>query len=95
MKVITHITKTIAEYLTILSFPQGGLTSISSDDLLFKESCVSALHYLVPVKTTKSFIIAQHTLQTTSQPYLLISPKGRKITCILNNCDESNKGKNT
>lgn len=72
---------------------KGGSTSISSDDLNFKEKCVGALQYLVPIQTTKSFLIHEHTLQAASQPYLLISPKGQKITCILNNCDEQTKRK--
>ncbi|XP_046446302.1 folliculin-like isoform X1 [Daphnia pulex] len=70
---------------------KGGSTSISSDDLCVKESCISALQYLVPVQASKNFIIAQHTLQTTSQPCLLISNKGHSITCILNNCEGYNK----
>ncbi|KAI9565706.1 hypothetical protein GHT06_009498 [Daphnia sinensis] len=78
--------KTFAKHIL-----KGGCTSISSDELFFKESCFSALQYLVPVQTTKSFIISQHTLQTTSQPCLLISNRGRKITCILNSCEESDK----
>ena len=45
------------------------------------------------MQASKNFVIAQHTLQTTSQPCLLISNEGHSITCILNNCEGYNKGK--
>lgn len=66
---------------------------MSTDDLFFKESCINALQLLVPKQTAKSFIISQHnTLKSVSHPYLLATSKGRKITCIMNDCETFSKG---
>jgi hypothetical protein len=65
---------------------------VSTDDLFFKEICINALQLLVPIQNAKSFIISQHTLKNVTHPYLLVSSKGRNITCIMNDCETYNKG---
>ena len=71
---------------------KGGPTSVATDDLFFKECCIAALQLLTPVPSSRNFLLPQHTLQSASHPYLMISARDRKITLILNNCEPYNKG---